>query len=154
MSIGNNCIIDPTVKIFHPSLVNIYGCEIGKDTTIGPFVEIQSDVYIGENCSIQSHSFICQYVHIGNNVFIGHGVMFTNDKNPKSHNKDWIREYTFVGNDVSIGTGAIILPGIILGDGCIIAAGAVVTRSILPGESVIGIPARPYIKDNVNTNLS
>ena len=142
MPINSNCNINSSAKIFIPELVNIYGCTIGPDTTIGPFVEIQSDVIIGSNCSIQSHTFICQYVYIGDNVFIGHGVMFTNDKNPKSHNKDWIAKPTYVQDDVSIGTGAIILPGITLGKGCVIGAGAVVTKDVKSGTTMVGNPAK------------
>ena len=143
-----NCLIAPSVRVFCPDLVNLYGCTIGKETTIGPFVEIQSDVEIGENCSIQSHSFICSDVHMGNDVFIGHGVMFTNDRYPKSHNPDWVCEPTFVEDSVSIGTGAIVLPGVVLGKGCIIGAGAVVTKDVPPGTTVIGIPAEQIKKES------
>ena len=143
-----DCQINPTVKIFHPELVNLYGCIIGPNTTIGPFVEIQRGVIIGANCSIQSHVFIPTDVSIGDNVFIGHGVMFTNDKYPKSHNPKWICLPTIVENNVSIGSGAVILP-VKLGHHCKIGAGAVVTKDVEPYSLVVGNPAQPisYTKD-------
>ncbi len=142
MPIAESCRLHKTVRVFIPDLVNMYGCTVGKNTTIGPFVEIQSDVEIGENCAIQSHSFICQYIHVGDNVFIGHGVIFTNDRNSRSHNDDWVAEHTYIHDNVSIGSGAVILPGVTLGAGCVVGAGAVVTKSVKPYTSVVGNPAR------------
>ena len=147
MPINPNCDIDDSVRIFLPDLTNLYGCSIGADTTIGPFVEIQSNVVVGRNCAIQSHSFICSHIIIGDNVFVGHGVMFTNDRHPKAHNQDWIAESIIVENNVSIGSGAVILPGIRLGEGCQIGAGAVVTKDVLPNTIVIGNPAHILEKD-------
>jgi acetyltransferase-like isoleucine patch superfamily enzyme len=126
--------------IHHPSLVNIYTDDIGIGTSIGPFVEIQAGAKVGRDCKIQSHSFICAGVTIGDRVFIGHGVMFSNDKHP-TVSEGWDMEYTVVEDDVSIGSGSVILP-VRLGRGCFIGAGAVVTHDVLPGQTVMGIPAR------------
>lgn len=130
------------VKIFEP--VNLYGCQIGDKVQIGPFVEIQSDVYIGSNSKIQSHSFICSLVSIGSNCFIGHGVMFINDKfehgGPAKGDKDlWKR--TIIGNHVSIGSNATILP-VSICDNVVIGAGAVVTKDILTPGIFAGNPAK------------
>lgn len=130
--------IDTTVSIPQPDLVNIYGATIDKYTKIGAFVEIQSGVVIGKYCKISSHSFICSGVIIEDRVFIGHGVMFTNDKYPLSCNSDGTMkghdDYellpTLVKKGASIGTGAVILPGIVIGENSIIAAGAIVTKNI------------------------
>jgi acetyltransferase-like isoleucine patch superfamily enzyme len=130
-----NCKIGVGVKIPHPDLVNLYGCEIGSGSFIGPFVEITRGVIIGKNCRIQSHSFICGGVIIGNDVFIGHGVMFTNDKHPKANNKDWVMEKTLIGNDSSIGSNATILP-VRIGKNVLIGAGTVVTKDV-PDNTVI-----------------
>lgn len=129
---------DVTVRIHQPSLVNIYGAKIGSYTRVGAFVEIQEGVVIGERCKISSHSFICSGVTIEDEVFIGHGVMFTNDKHPKACNPDgtmkgiddYKMETTLVKKGASIGSGAIILPGIILGENCLVAAGALVTKDV------------------------
>ena len=129
---------------------NIYGCEIGDGSRIGTFCEIQKGVTIGKNCKIQSHTFICEGVTIEDNCFIGHGVMFTNDRNPKSVNldgsmmteADWTLEKTVVKKGASIGTNATILPGIMIGEGALIGAGAVVTKDVPDGVTVIGNPAR------------
>lgn len=140
--VGQDVIIQP--------FVNLYGCEIGDGTRIGPFVEIQRGVRIGKNCKISSHSFLCEGISLGNGVFIGHGVMFTNDRNPRACNADgslqgngdWAMETTTVEDGVSIGSGAILLPGIRLGRNAMIGAGAVVTRDVEAGQIVKGIPAR------------
>jgi len=124
-----NCKLGRNVKIPHPDLVNLYGCEIGSGSFIGPFVEITRGVIIGKNCRIQSHSFICGGVIIGNDVFIGHGVTFTNDKFPKVNNKDWKMEKTLVGNNTSIGSNATILP-VRIGKNVLIGAGTVVTKDV------------------------
>jgi len=142
MPINLNCSLHESVRVFIPELTNMYGCVVGADTTIGPFVEIQSDVIIGNGCAIQSHSFICSYVTIHDNVFVGHGVIFTNDRHPQAHNADWIHEHTIVEDHVSIGSGAVILPGVVLGEGCSIGAGAVVTKDVAPGSVVVGNPAK------------
>jgi acetyltransferase-like isoleucine patch superfamily enzyme len=124
--------------------VNLYGCVIGSNTFIGPFVEIQKDVRIGERCKVQSHAFICELVDIGNDCFIGHGVMFINDLfedgGPARGDKTkWKR--TTIGNNVSIGSNATILP-VSICDGVVIGAGAVVTKSITTPGIYAGNPAR------------
>ena len=124
-----NCKIGKNVKIPHPKLVNLYDCEIGSGSFIGPFVEITRGVIIGKNCRIQSHSFICGGVILGDNVFIGHGVIFTNDKHPKVNNKNWILEKTYVGNDSSIGSNSTILP-VKIGENVLIGAGTVITKDV------------------------
>ncbi len=133
------------VKIIEP--VNIYGCKIGDNTFVGPFVEIQKDVNIGNNCKIQSHAFICELVNIGNDCFISHGVMFINDKfeknGPAKGDKNFWRK-TNIGNYVSIGTNATILPVNIV-DNVIIGAGSVVTKDILEPGVYVGNPARKLI---------
>ena len=130
------------VSIVQP--VNLYGCKIGDNTQIGPFVEIQKNVTIGNDCKIQSHSFICELVTIGDNCFIGHGVMFVNDlfKEGKPAGGDKLKwKATFVGNNVSIGSNATILP-VSVGDNVVIAAGAVVTKNIPKNSVVAGNPAK------------
>lgn len=130
------------VKVIEP--VNIYGCSIGNNTFIGPFVEIQKDVAIGERCKIQSHSFICELVTIGNDCFIGHGVMFINDLfstgGPAQGNKN-LWKPTTIGNKVSIGSNATILP-VTICDGAVIGAGAVVTKNITEPGIYAGNPAK------------
>jgi acetyltransferase-like isoleucine patch superfamily enzyme len=124
-----NCKLGKNVKIPHPNLVNLYGCTIGNNSFIAPFVEITDGVVIGKNCRIQSHSFICRGVTIGNDVFIGHGVMFTNDKYPKANNKNWVLEKTSIGNNSSIGSNSTILP-VKIGTNVIIGAGTTITKNI------------------------
>ncbi|HAU37771.1 MAG TPA: N-acetyltransferase [Phycisphaerales bacterium] len=140
--IAQSCDIAADAKIVYPDLVNLYGCKIGSKVFVGPFVEIQKDASVGDLSRVQSHVFICEGVHIGKRVFVGHGVIFINDRHPKANNPDWKLEETFVEDDVSIGSGAIILCGIRLGAGCSIGAGAVVTKDVAPGETVCGVPAR------------
>ncbi len=130
-----------SVKIPYPSLVNLYGCKLGKDVFVGPFVEIQSGVTVGDRSRISSHSFICEGVTIGNDVFIAHGVMFINDKYSDSKGKKWVLRKTLVGDGVRIGSNATILP-VTIGKGAIIGAGAVITKDIPPGKIVAGNPAR------------
>lgn len=130
------------VKIIHP--VNLYGCTIGRNSFVGPFVEIQRNVIIGNDCRIQSHSFICELVTIGNSCFIGHGVVFINDLfsegRPAQGDKSLWKE-TFIGNNVSIGSNATILP-VCIADNVIVGAGAVVTNDITEPGIYIGNPAR------------
>jgi len=144
----NNVKLGRDVKIF--SFVNAYGCAIGDGSKIGAFVEIQKNVEIGKNCKISSHTFICEGVEIEDNVFVGHGVMFTNDKYPRATNADgsaqteadWEVIQTFVKKGASIGSGAVIIAGITIGENAIIGAGAVVTKDVAPNTIVAGVPAR------------
>jgi acetyltransferase-like isoleucine patch superfamily enzyme len=137
-----NCHFGKNVKIIEP--VNIYGATIGDNTFIGPFVEIQKDVIIGKECKIQSHSFICELVTIGELCFIGHGVMFVNDLfqtgGPANGNKSLWKKTT-IGNNVSLGSNATILP-VKICDGVVIGAGAVVTKSITIKGIYVGNPAK------------
>ena len=137
-NIMNGSNIHPNAKI--SSYTNLYGCTIENNAFVGPFVEIQSDVLVGEGTRISSHSFICSGVSIGKDCFIGHGVMFTNDKFTEDR-ENWIQRKTVVGNNVRIGSNATILP-VSIGDNCIIGAGAVVTKNIPPNTTVKGNPAR------------
>lgn len=132
--------IHESVKIQYPDLVNIYGASIAEETQIGPFIEIQKDVKIGKNCKIQSHTFICEGVTIGDNVFIGHGVMFINDTWPRVNGK-WELKYTTVKDGASIGTNATILP-VRIGYGSMVGAGSVCTRDVRDYTLVVGNPSR------------
>lgn len=140
--------IGESTKIWNQDLVNIYGCVIGKECSIESFVEIGSKVVIGDGCKIQSFCFIPEGVIIENNVFVGPGVIFLNDKHPPSHGKWRNSKKTIVKNNVTIGGGAVILPGVTLGEGCLIGAGAVVTKDVDNGTKVVGVPARIYNKED------
>jgi len=145
-----NARLSEDVLVFKPDLVNIYGCTIGSGTTIGPFVEIQKNVVIGCRCKISSHSFICNGVVIEDGVFIGHGVMFTNDRYPRAvtddgrlkGGDDWECVPSRVCRQASIGSGAVLLPGITVGECAMVGAGSVVTRDVPPYAVVCGNPAR------------
>jgi len=126
------------VTISH--FTNLYGCELGDDVFVGPFVEIQSNVKIGRGTRVSSHSFICSSVEIGEDCFVAHGVMFTNDKFTEGR-EDWVERKTIIGNNVRIGSNATILP-VTIGDGAVIGAGAVVTKDVPAGKVVKGNPAR------------
>jgi len=150
---GQYCVIAPDVKlgrdvsIYH--FVNLYGCEIGDGSKIGSFVEIQKGSRIGRNCKISSHTFICEDVTIEDEVFIGHGVVFINDKYPRATNedgsiqteKDWRVQPTLIRKGASIGSGAIILCNLSIGERAIVGAGAVVTRDVAAHSTVVGNPA-------------
>ena len=132
------------------SFTNLYGCRIGSNSRIGPFVEIQRGAVIGSSCKIQSHSFICDGVTIGDEVFVGHGVLFINDKHPRAAAngrlqtaEDWELLPIVVERGASLGSGAVILGGVTIGTTATVGAGAVVTRDIAPNETVVGNPARP-----------
>jgi acetyltransferase-like isoleucine patch superfamily enzyme len=150
MPIADDVHLGKNVKIFHPSLVNLYGCTIGNDTKVGTFVEIQKNATVGARCKISSHSFICEGVIIEDEVFVGHGVMFINDKHPRATTEggalqteaDWKVVETRVCRGASIGSGAVILCGITIGSGALVGAGAVVTRDVPPHATVAGSPAR------------
>jgi UDP-2-acetamido-3-amino-2,3-dideoxy-glucuronate N-acetyltransferase len=142
VTFGEGVVVSP--------FTNLYGCRIGDETRIGPFVEIQRDAAIGARCKIQSHSFICSGVVIEDEVFVGHGTLFINDKFPRATTvtgdlkteDDWLLQQTIVERGAALGSGAIVLGGVRIGAGALVGAGAVVTRDVAPGETVSGVPAR------------
>ena len=144
----SNVKLGRDVKIY--SFVNAYGCEIGDESRVGAFVEIQKGVAIGRLCKISSHSFLCEGVTIEDNVFVGHGVMFTNDKYPRATNADgspqsdadWQVIPTLVKRGASIGSNATIIAGVTIGENAMIGAGAVVTHDVPDGAVAAGVPAR------------
>jgi acetyltransferase-like isoleucine patch superfamily enzyme len=148
------CSIAPDVKLGEgvklSKFINLYGCEIGGETKIGAFVEIQKNARVGRRCKVSSHTFICEGVTIEDNVFIGHGVTFINDSYPRSTTpdgelqteKDWRVEATLVKRGASIGSGATILSKVVIGENSIVGAGSVVTRDVPPNVVVAGNPAK------------
>ena len=151
---GEYQVIAPDVSLGRDvrlsSFVNLYGCEIGDGATIGAFVEVQRGVRIGRACKISSHTFVCEGVTIEDECFVGHGVMFTNDRTPRATRPDgspqgpddWKLVRTVVKRRASIGSGAIILAGVVIGEGAMVGAGAVVTHDVPDGALVVGMPAR------------
>ena len=149
----NDVVLGEGVVIHHRDLVNLYGCRIGAGTKIGAFVEIQKQASIGERCKISSHSFVCEGVTLEDEVFIGHGVMFINDRYPRAASdgrlqteSDWQVIPTRVCRGASIGSGATILCGVTIGENALIGAGAVVTADVAPGVTVAGVPARALLR--------
>ena len=151
----NNVKLGKDVKIF--DFVNLYGCSIGDNSKVGTFVEIQKNALIGKNCKISSHTFICEGVHIEDNVFIGHNVTFINDKYPRSTNsdgtlqteQDWSVVKTYVKKNASIGSSATILCGVTIGENSIVGAGSVVNRDVPADSVVVGVPARVIKRKDV-----
>lgn len=147
--IHKDCDFGADVIVY--SFTNLYGCKIGDRSRIGTFVEIQQGATVGADCKVGSHSFLCTGVHIGDRVFVGHGVMFVNDKHPRATNPDgsmqgpddWDCLETHVDAGASIGTGAVILGGVRIGSKATVGAGAVVTRDVEAGATVVGTPATP-----------
>lgn len=149
MPVAPNVRLGRDVRIFQPDLVNLYGCEIGDDTKVGAFVEIQKNASIGRLCKISSHTFVCEGVTIEDEVFVGHGVMFINDRYPRATaggqlqtEADWQVVPTRVRKGASIGSGAVVLCGVTIGENALVGAGAVVTRDVPDGAVVAGVPAR------------
>jgi UDP-2-acetamido-3-amino-2,3-dideoxy-glucuronate N-acetyltransferase len=150
MPIAEGVELGRGVVVFQPALVNLYGCRVGDETRIGSFVEIQKHAVIGSRCKISSHSFICEGVTLDDEVFIGHGVVFTNDREPRATTsdgrlqteQDWRLIPTRVARGASIGSGATILPGVSIGEHALVGAGAVVTRDVPAHAIVAGVPAR------------
>jgi UDP-2-acetamido-3-amino-2,3-dideoxy-glucuronate N-acetyltransferase len=150
MPIAESVILGKDVRIFQPTLVNLYGCTIGDETKVGAFVEIQRGAVIGARCKISSHSFICEGVTLEDGVFVGHGVMFTNDRFPRATNADgslqteadWSVEPTRVCRGASLGSNCTVICGVTVGEGAIVGAGAVVTKDVPPHAIVAGVPAR------------
>ena len=148
------CAIAPDVKLGQgvrlSKFINLYGCEIGDETKIGAFVEVQKNARVGRRCKISSHTFVCEGVIIEDNVFVGHGVTFINDSYPRSTTpegelqteKDWRVETTLVKRGASIGSGSTILSQVVIGENSIVGAGSVVTRDVPPNTIVAGNPAR------------
>ena len=155
MPITENVILGKNVHIHHESLVNLYGCEVGDDSKIGTFVEVQKNVQIGCRCKISSHTFICEGVTVEDQVFIGHNVTFINDKYPRAINPDgslqtdddWVCVPTLVKKGVSIGSSATILCGVTIGQNVIVGAGSVVTKDVPDNVIIAGVPAKIIKKE-------
>ncbi len=147
-NVGSDVRLGERVRI--SPFVNLYGCEVGDDSRIGAFVEIQRGARVGARCKISSHSFICDGVTIEDEVFVGHGVVFINDRTPRATNEDgqpqsesdWLLEETIVHRRASLGSGAIIMCGVKIGEGAMVGAGALVTHDVPPYSVVAGVPAR------------
>lgn len=152
MPIARDVVLAVGAKVTYPDLVNLYGCTIGEDTRIGPFVEIQKNASVGARCKVSSHVFICEGVTIEDECFIGHHVCFVNDPYPRATaaggglqtDADWKVIPTRVCRGASLGSGAVILCGVTIGEGALVGAGAVVTRDVPPHQIVAGVPARGF----------
>ena len=149
MPVASSVKLGAGVVIHHPDLVNLYGCTVGDDTRIGAFVEIQKNAAVGSRCKISSHTFVCEGVTIEDDVFVGHGVMFINDRHPRATSggrlqteADWAVVPTRVERGASIGSGAVVLCGVTIGPRAMVGAGAVVTRDVPADAVVAGVPAR------------
>ena len=149
MPIAPDVVLGERVTIHHPDLVNLYGCSVGEDSTIGSFVEIQKNATVGARYKISSHTFVCEGVTLEDEVFVGHGVMFINDRYPRAttdgrlQTQDhWSVVSTLVKRGASIGSGAVVLCGVTIGAGAMVGAGAVVTRDVPDHAMVLGVPAR------------
>lgn len=147
--ISPDVVFGQRVVIHHPDLINLYGCRIGDDTKIGTFVEVQKGAVVGSRCKVSSHSFICEGVTIEDDVFIGHGVLFINDRYPRATadghlqtEADWQVIPTLVRQGAAIGSGAIIMCGVTIGTKALVGAGAVVTHDVPDYAIVVGVPAR------------
>lgn len=148
--ISDDVVLGDGAVVMHPDLVNLYGCSIGARSKIGTFVEIQKGAVVGDDCKISSHTFVCEGVNIEDEVFIGHGVMFTNDLGPRATasdgglqtEADWEVVPTRVCRGASIGSGAVIRAGVTIGERSLVGAGAVVTHHVPAGVIVVGVPAR------------
>ena len=159
MPIADDVVLGKDVRIFQPDLVNLYGCRIGAGSKIGAFVEIQKNASIGDRCKISSHTFVCEGVTIEDEVFVGHGVMFTNDRHPQAVNEDgtlqteadWVVVPTHVRRRAAIGSNATIIAGVTIGASSLVGAGAVVTVDVPDYAVVAGVPAR-VIGDVRNLN--
>ena len=159
VALGSNVKLGKDVKL--SKFINLYGCEIGDETKIGSFVEIQKNASVGKRCKISSHTFICEGVAIEDNVFIGHSVTFINDIYPRAttsdgllqSEKDWVVERTIVRTGASIGSGATILSKVIIGENAIVGAGSVVTRDVPANTIVAGNPARFLRRIEDNTRM-
>ena len=153
MAVASDVVLEEGVIIFHRDLVNLSGCRIGADTKIGTFVEIQKNAVVGRRCKVSSHTFVCEGVTIEDEVFVGHGVMFINDRYPRAAadgrlqtEADWTVQPTLVRRGASIGSGAVVLCGVTIGEGALVGAGAVVTADVPPGATVAGVPARVLVR--------
>jgi len=153
MPVASSVKLGAGVVIHHPDLVNLYGCTVGDDTRIGAFVEIQKNAAVGSRCKISSHTFVCEGVTIEDDVFVGHGVMFINDRHPRATSgerlqteADWAVVPTRVESGASIGSGAVVLCGVTIGPRATVGAGAVVTRDVPADAVVAGVPARLLVR--------
>lgn len=149
MPLTDDVRLGRNVRIVQPELVNLYGCTIGSESRIGAFVEIQRNATVGDRCKISSHTFICEGVTIEDDVFVGHGVVFINDRYPRATaggrpktDADWKLETTLVKRGASIGSGAVIMCGVTIGENAIVGAGCVVVQDVPANELVVGVPGR------------